>query len=64
MTHEFNLFGVYLAPFAGDLLRATVVFFILRALLARLRLSGRVWHPALFELCLFVLVFSATVYLT
>ncbi|MCW2283752.1 hypothetical protein M2323_001816 [Rhodoblastus acidophilus] len=64
MTHELNLFGVYLAPFVGDLLRAALVFFILRGLLARARLSRRVWHPALFELCLFVLVLSATVYLT
>lgn len=64
MTHELNLFGVYLAPFVGDLLRAALVFFILRGLLARTRLSRRVWHPALFELCLFVLVLSATVYLT
>jgi hypothetical protein len=64
MSQELNLFGVYIAPFVGDLLRAAVIFFILRGLLARIRLSGRVWHPALFELCLFVLVLTATVYLT
>jgi hypothetical protein len=64
MSQELNLFGVYFAPFVGDLLRAAVLFFILRGLLARTRFSGRVWHPALFELCLFTLVLTATVYLT
>ena len=64
MTHELNLFGVYFAPFVGDLLWAALAFFILRSLLARTRLLARVWHPALFELCLFVSVLSATVYLT
>jgi hypothetical protein len=63
MNHELNLFGVYVAPFVGDLLCAALIFFILRGLLARTRLSGRVWHPALFELCLFVFVLTATVYL-
>jgi hypothetical protein len=63
MTHELDLFGVYVAPFAGDLFRAALAFLVLRALLARTRLFRRVWHPALFELCLFVLVLSATVYL-
>ncbi len=64
MTHELNLFGVYFAPFVGDFLQAALAFFILRGLLARSRLLARVWHPALFELSLFVSVLSATVYLT
>jgi protein AaeX len=63
MNHELNIFGVYVAPFVGDLLCAALIFFILRGLLARTRLSARVWHPALFEVCLFVFVLTATVYL-
>jgi uncharacterized membrane-anchored protein len=63
MIRELNLFGVYVAPFMGDLFIAAVVFFLLRWLCARSGLLSRVWHAALFELCLLVAALSLVVYL-
>lgn len=62
MTREINFFGVYIAPFVGDLLLAFAVFLPLRALCARLNFFATFWHVALVETCLFVLVFFVTVY--
>jgi uncharacterized membrane-anchored protein len=47
----------------GDLFIAAVVFFLLRWLCARSGLLSRVWHAALFELCLLVAALSLVVYL-
>jgi protein AaeX len=63
MIRELNLFGVYVAPFMGDFFVAAFVFFPLRWLCARSGLLSRVWHAALFELCLFVGALSLVVYL-
>ncbi|WP_298427105.1 DUF1656 domain-containing protein [Rhodoblastus sp.] len=62
MTKEVNLFGVYVAPFVGDLLVAFALFLPLRWLVARLGLFAHFWHVALVELCLFVAVLSFSVY--
>ena len=63
MTRELNLFGVYVAPFMGDLFIAAIVFFLLRWLCVRAGLLSRVWHAALFELCLFVFALTFVVYI-
>lgn len=62
MTRELNLFGVYVAPFMGDLFIAAIVFFLLRWLCSRSGLLSHVWHVALFELCLFVFALTLVVY--
>lgn len=62
MTREINFFGVYIAPFVGDVLIAFALFLPLRWLLARLNLFAPFWHVALVEACLFVSVFFVTVY--
>ena len=63
MTGELNLFGVYVAPFVGDLVIGAFVFLLLRWLCGGTGLLSRVWHVALFELCLFVFAFTFVVYL-
>ncbi|MCI4678398.1 DUF1656 domain-containing protein [Rhodoblastus acidophilus] len=63
MTTEINFFGVYVAPFVGDLAVAFLLFLPLRWLFARAGLFALFWHVALVELCLFVAVLGFTVYL-
>jgi hypothetical protein len=63
MIPELNLFGVYFAPFIGDFLIAALVFFLLRWLCAVTGLLSRVWHVALFELCLFFFALTSVVYM-
>lgn len=63
MIRELNLFGVYVAPFMGDFLIAALVFLLLRWLCAVTGLLSRVWHVALFELCLFVFALTFVVYM-
>ena len=62
MTREINLFGVYFAPFMADFFVAAVVFFLLRWLCGVPGLLTRVWHVALFELCLFLFALTFVVY--
>lgn len=56
---EINLFGVYVAPVSAMLVAAWVVTIGLRRAAARFGLLRHVWHPALFVLCIFVMVLSA-----
>lgn len=63
MTREINFFGAYFAPFVADLAVAFVLFLPMRWLCARAGLFAPFWHPALVELCLFVVVLALTVYL-
>jgi hypothetical protein len=62
MSREVNVFGVYFAPFAADLLIAFAIFLPLRWLCARTGLFAPFWHVALVELCLFVAVLAFKVY--
>jgi len=62
MLQEINIFGVCLSPFTGHLLMAVAPFFACRWLLARFGLLSRLWHPALFELALFVSILSIVAY--
>ena len=63
MIRELNLYGVYVAPFLGDLVFTAPVYFVLRWLCARSGLLSRVWHTALFELCLLIGALTLVVYL-
>ena len=59
--HEINLFGVYVAPISMMLVAAWVITMFLRRATARFGLLNRVWHPALFELSVFVVILSAII---
>jgi hypothetical protein len=55
---ELNFGGIYVSPFVGDLLVAFLIYYLIRRFLIRGKLEGRVWHPQLFNLCLFLIVLS------
>lgn len=59
--NEINLFGLYVAPIAVILGVAWVVFVVLRRATARFAVLRRVWHPALFELSVYVIIVSSIV---
>jgi protein AaeX len=56
---EINLFGVYVAPISAMVVAAWMVTIGLRRATARFGLLSHIWHPALFVLCIFVIVLSA-----
>ena len=56
MLGEIDLYGVYLPSLLPMLAIAYVVCALLRALLARLGVYRRLWHPFLFNLALYVIV--------
>lgn len=56
-----DLFGFYVPPLFFWLAVAAVPFLLLRWLLARLRLYRLVWHRALFDLSLYVIVLGGMV---
>ncbi|VFR26243.1 putative membrane protein [plant metagenome] len=59
MIGEFNLYGVYL-PWLLVLAFATLLCArLLRRVLARVGFYRHVWHPALFDLALFVVLLYA-----
>jgi protein AaeX len=58
---EINLFGVYVAPIWTMMIGAWLIFGVLRRLANRFRLLRHVWHPALFELAVYIIVLSSVV---
>ena len=58
---EINLFGVYVAPLAPMMVIAYLLLFALRWCGLEAGLLQRVWHPALFQVALYVLILSAVV---
>lgn len=56
MIGELDLYGVFLSPLLGLGVAALVIQFLLRRLLDRLGLYRWVWHRALFDTALYVLV--------
>ena len=61
---EFNLFGVYVAPLAPMMVVAYLLLFALRWCSLEAGLLQRVWHPALFQVALYVVILSAVVLCT
>ena len=59
--NEINLFGLYVAPIMLIMAGAWVVYFFLRRAGDRFGLTRLVWHPALFELALYVIIVSSIV---
>jgi hypothetical protein len=58
---EINLFGLYVAPAAVILAVGWVVYVLVRRAGDRFGLTHRVWHPALFELSLYVIIVSSII---
>lgn len=54
MISEISLFGVYVTPIAVDAVLAIPLFAALRWLLGLAGILKRVWHPALFQMSLYV----------
>lgn len=63
MLAEINIGGVYLAPIVVEGLLAVAIFAFCRVVLGRLGVLSRIWHPALFEVCLFLSIVSLLVLL-
>lgn len=61
MITEWNLGGVFMAPIVAYTILAAMIFMGCRFVLARIGLLHRVWHPALFEVALFVSILSLLV---
>jgi protein AaeX len=58
---EVNLFGVYVAPISVMMVAAWLVLIGLRRVAHHFGLLQRVWHPALFELAIYMIVLSSVV---
>jgi hypothetical protein len=61
--NEINLFGLYVAPIVAILGVAWIIYLLLRRTGDRVGLSEQVWHPALFDLALYVIIVSSIVLL-
>jgi len=59
--YEINLFGVYVAPISIILVVAWLVLLPVRRIANRLGLLRHVWHPALFEFAVYLIVVSLIV---
>ena len=58
MIGELNIDGVFVAPLAVWALVALGLNWVLRQGLMRLRVYRMVWHPALFDTALFVILWA------
>jgi hypothetical protein len=61
MITEWNVGGVFMAPIVLYTILAALIFAGCRFVLARIGVLHRVWHPALFELALFLSILSLLV---
>jgi protein AaeX len=57
---EINLFGVYVAPMSLLLVAAWLVAIALRRVASRFGLLRHVWHPALFEFAVYIIILSSS----
>lgn len=64
MLHEVAIAGVYFPPLVLDAVLAAALFVPVRVLLGRVVLARLVWHPALFELALYVSLVAVIVLLS
>lgn len=58
---EISILGVYVAPFAAMMLMAWLIALPLRSLGDRMGIERQVWHPALFNISVYVIVLSLVV---
>jgi hypothetical protein len=59
--NEINLFGLYVAPIMLIMGVAWVAYLAVRRVGDRFGLTRRIWHPAFFELALYVIIVSSIV---
>lgn len=59
MIEELHVFGVYMPAALVWAVLAVALTFLLRGLLLRLPLHRILWHPALLEMALFLLIWLA-----
>ncbi len=64
MIGEVSIYGLYLPPLLLLTLAALVVSRVFNLVLARTGFYRLVWHPALFDCSLFVIVLGALTYFT
>jgi hypothetical protein len=64
MIGEVSIYGLYLPPLLLLTLGALAVSKLLNLVLARTGFYRLVWHPALFDFSLFVIVLGALTYYT
>jgi protein AaeX len=60
---EINLFGVYVAPISMMLVVVWLILIPLRRAASHFGLGRFVWHPALFEFAIYMIVLSSVVLL-
>ncbi len=58
MIAELDIFGVLVAPIVAYALLAIPVLLLLRWVLTRLGFFRLIWHPALFEVSLYLIILS------
>jgi len=58
MLKEINLDGIFIAPFAGYLVAAILIFIPVRMLLDRYAIQRWVWHRSLFDMSVFIIILS------
>ncbi|MDG2531443.1 DUF1656 domain-containing protein [Caulobacter zeae] len=61
MTGEYNIDGVFLSSVLVSAVVALVAAFVLRRVLSWAGAYRFVWHPALFDTALFVILWAAAV---
>ncbi|MGL4963833.1 MAG: DUF1656 domain-containing protein [Inquilinus sp.] len=64
MIKEIDLAGLYLSPMLGYLVVALILTGILRFVLGRIGAYRWIWHPALFDVSMAVIILTALVALT
>jgi protein AaeX len=55
---EINIEGIYFSPFVLHLILAGAVFLPVRTYAYRRWIDAHVWHPALFELAVFIVLLT------
>ena len=58
---EISILGIYVAPFAAMMLVAWLIALPLRSLGDRIGIQRQVWHPALFNIAVYIIVLSLVV---
>ncbi len=64
MIKEIDFFGVYLSPMMGYIAVALLIWFLIRFLLGKAGFYRFVWHRALFNTALFIILLSTLVLFT
>ena len=61
MIKEIDLFGVFVPPLFAYAAVAALLWLVLKRILTRLGADRFVWHPALFNTALYVLILSGCI---